>query len=278
MMMTDIMRAVLVDDEPLALRGLQLRLAPFADVEVVAHCNTGREAVTAVLEHEPDILFLDISMPGMDGFSVLNAVRMTDEKPMVVFVTAFNEFAVRAFEANAFDYILKPIEESRLAQVVDRLRQRRRQRSQARYGDRIQSLLSTLQEWPAAERSNVLLRTLSNVEAGYTSTLAIRDRGRVARVAVDDIDWIEADRDYMRIHAGGQNFLMRETMLRLEEKLNPSQFLRVHRSALVNVTRARELRTGAHGTLTIVLKNGDEIPVGRSYRRKVAGNFEQMAS
>lgn len=272
------MRAILVDDEPLALRGLQLRLAPFADIEVVAHCATGREAVAAVMEHAPDVIFLDISMPGMDGFSILNSVRMADEMPMVVFVTAFDEFAVRAFEANAFDYIVKPIDETRLAHVIERLRQRWRQRSHAHYGIRIQSLLSTLQDWPPDERSKALLRSLSNLEAGYASALAIRDRGRVARVAVDDIDWIEADRDYMCIHAGNQNFLMRETMARLEEKLNPSQFLRVHRSALVNLARARELRTGAHGTMTIVLKNGAEIPVGRSYRRKVASNFEQLVS
>lgn len=275
---TEKMRAVLVDDEPLALRGLQLRLASFTDIEVVAHCCTGRQAVAAVTEHEPDVMFLDISMPGMDGFSILDSVSGADEKPMVVFVTAFDDFAVRAFEANAFDYIVKPIDEARFAQVVDRLRQRWRQRSQANYGTRIQSLLSALQDYPPGERSNALFRSLSNLEAGYASALAIRDRGRVVRVAVNDINWIEADRDYMCIHAGNQNFLMRETMARLEEKLNPSQFLRIHRSALVNLTRVSELHTGTHGAMTIILKDGTEIPVGRSYRRKVASNFEQLVS
>ena len=274
----DMMRVVLVDDEPLALRGLELRLSAFPGIEIAASCSTGRQALEYVTRAAPDVLFLDINMPNMDGFAVLETLRKSDRKvlPLVVFVTAFDNFAVEAFEANAFDYILKPVDEARLTTVIGRLRRRLRQQSQARYGERIQSLLTALEGWPERDRSEALVRSLSNMQTGYTSVLAIRDRGRVARVPVTEIDWIEAERDYMCIHANGRTFLMRETMTRLEERLNPAQFSRVHRSALVNLAKIQELRSGEQGGMSLLLYNGAEIPVGRSYRRKIAHNFEHQ--
>lgn len=273
---SDIIRTVLVDDEPLALRGLELRLTAFPAIDVAATCTTGRQALDAVTRYEPDVLFLDINMPNIDGFAVLEALQKSNrtDTPLVVFVTAFDEFAVEAFEANAFDYILKPVDETRLTSVIERLRQRLRQQSQARYGERIQGLLAALEGWSEKERSEAIVRSLSNMETGYPTVLSIRDRGRIARVPVTDIDWIEAERDYMCIHANGQSYLMRETMTRLEERLNPAQFTRVHRSALVNMAKIQELRSGEQGSMTLLLRNGAEIPVGRSYRRKVADNFE----
>ncbi|MFP3942824.1 MAG: LytR/AlgR family response regulator transcription factor [Alphaproteobacteria bacterium] len=270
------MRVVLVDDEPLALRGLELRLSPFSGIEISAACSTGRQALEAVERCEPQVLFLDINMPNMDGFAVLEALRETEREdvPLVVFVTAFDTYAVEAFEANAFDYVLKPVDETRLAAVIDRVRRRLRQQSQARYGERIQSLLTTLDGWPEKERSEAVIRSLNNMETGYPAVLSIRDRGRVARVPVADIDWVEAERDYMCIHTSGQTYLMRETMTRLEERLNPAQFSRVHRSALVNLAKIRELRSGEQGGMSLLLRNGVEIPVGRSYRRKIADRFE----
>lgn len=274
----EIMQAVLVDDEPLALRGLELRLSAFAEIEVAATCTTGRQALEAVTRYEPEILFLDINMPNMDGFSVLESLQNSNktDPPLVVFVTAFDNFAVAAFEASAFDYILKPVDETRLTAVIERVRQRLRQQSQARYGERIQGLLTALEGWPDGERSEALVRSLSNLDTGYPSVLSIRDRGRIARVPVADIDWIEAERDYMCIHANGQNYLMRETMTRLEERLNPAQFARVHRSALVNLAKIQELRSGEQGSMSLLLRNGVEIPVGRSYRRKIANSFEHQ--
>jgi two-component system, LytTR family, response regulator len=272
------MRVVLVDDEPLALRGLELRLAAFSAIEVAATCSTGRQALDAVSRHEPHVLFLDINMPNMDGFAVLDALRKSRQEnmPLVVFVTAFDNFAVEAFEANAFDYILKPVDEARLAAVIERLRRRLRQQFKARYGEQIQGLLTALEGWPEKDRSEAIVRSLSSMETGYPAVLSIRDRGRVSRVPVADIDWIEAERDYMCIHAGDQTYFMRETMTRLEERLNPAQFSRVHRSALVNLSKIRELKSGEQGSMSLLLRNGAEIPVGRSYRRKIAGDFEHQ--
>lgn len=272
---SEIMRVVLVDDEPLALRGLELRLSSFSGIKIMGGCATGRRALEAVERHRPHVLFLDINMPNMDGFAVLEALRNSDREhmPLIVFVTAFDNFAVAAFEANAFDYILKPVDETRLGAVIDRLRQRLLQQAQARYGERIQNLLTTLQGWPEKERSEVVIRSLSNMETGYPTALSIRDRGRIARVPVAEIDWIGAERDYMCIHAGGQTYLIRETMTRLEERLNPAQFSRVHRSALVNMAKIHELKSGEQGGLSLLLKNGEEIPVGRSYRKKIMNSF-----
>ena len=242
------LRVLIVDDEPLARRRVSLFLAPEPDVEVVGECGDGEEAVRAIDALAPDVVFLDVQMPEMDGFEVLAALPPGRE-PTVVFVTAYDEFALRAFNANAADYLLKPYGEDRFRAALDRARARVGPAGQAEVSRQIQSLLATL-----------------HAERQYPERLVVRVGPKIQFVRVRDVDWVEAEGNYVCVHARGREHLLRETLTHLAERLPPDRFLRVHRSAVVNVDRIREVVPMTKGTYQLRLEDGSALTSTATYR------------
>ncbi|MGB3165184.1 MAG: LytTR family DNA-binding domain-containing protein, partial [Alteraurantiacibacter sp.] len=244
-------RTILVDDEKLAIQGLQLRLEPYEDIEVIETCANGREAIRAIKTLKPDLVFLDIQMPGFDGFSVVKGV-MELEPPLFVFVTAYQEHAIRAFEANAVNYLMKPVDEDKLADTIERVRQRL---SEKRSVDEAEKLKDVL-----AEVSPESLEDIGDGEetsAGrYEKMINVKDRGQIFRVDVDTIEHIEAAGDYMCIYTGDNSLILRETMKDLERRLDPRTFQRVHRSTIVNLDQVRQVKPHTNGECFLVLDSG----------------------
>ncbi|QIG81339.1 LytR/AlgR family response regulator transcription factor [Stakelama tenebrarum] len=259
-------RTILVDDEPLAIQGLELRLQDHEDVEIVDKCSNGREAIRSIKTHKPDLVFLDIQMPGFDGFSVVQGL-MEVEPPLVVFVTAYSDHAIRAFEAQAVDYLLKPVEESRLADTLERVRQRL---SDKRGQEEIEKLKGVLAE-VAPDAAEGYAETGEAPSAGrYEKLINIKDRGQIFRVDVDTIERIDAAGDYMCIYTGQDTMILRETMKDLEKRLDPRRFQRVHRSTIVNLDLVRQVKPHTNGECFLVLDSGAQVKVSRSYRDVVA--------
>lgn len=256
-------RTILVDDEALAIQGLELRLASHPDVEIVDRCRNGREAIRSIKTHKPDLVFLDVQMPGFDGFGVIEGL-MDIEPPLIVFVTAFDEFALKAFEAQALDYLLKPVDEARLAATLQRVRERLAERRASDESGRLRSLLKTVA--PQAVSTNA-----EEVGPGrYEKLLNVKDRGQIFRVDVESIERIDAAGDYMCIHTGGQTLILRETMKDLERRLDPRKFRRIHRSTIVNLDQVRQVKPHTNGECYLVLTSGAQVKVSRSYRDVVA--------
>jgi len=259
-------KALVVDDEELARRGLEIRLQKFGDIEICARSCNGREALQHVREFSPDLMFLDIQMPGMDGFSVLRQLA-GNEMPVVVFVTAYDDFALRAFDANALDYLLKPINDDRLAEAIGRAREALDRRSANAHRDKLLGLVCTL-----AGRELTLETALA--EAGgdvqrFPNRLAIRDGAETACVDVAEIDWIDAAGDYMCVHAAGETYVLRGTMRHLENILDPDVFVRVHRSAIVNRHRVTSMRPHRNGEYFLRLGGDTELKLSRKYRKSI---------
>ena len=256
-------RALLVDDEPLALRKLRRLLAGERDVQVVAECTEGRAAAAAIREHAPDLVFLDIQIPELDGFEVLGTLDR-DELPVIVFVTAYDEYALRAFDAHALDYLLKPVARERFRETLERARGRVRERRAAGVvDDRLLALHAERQSGPSPTR--------------YLTRIAVKAAGRAYFVRAEEIDWIEAADNYARLYAAGTSHLVRETLRTLEAKLDPQAFLRVHRSAIVNVDAIRELQPWFHGDHVMILRSGARLTCSRRYderlRQMLANNI-----
>ncbi|WP_394730318.1 LytR/AlgR family response regulator transcription factor [Altererythrobacter sp. GH1-8] len=256
-------RTIIVDDEKLAIQGLQLRLEPFEDVEIIDTCSNGREAIRKIKTEKPDLVFLDIQMPGFDGFSVVKGV-MEIEPPLFVFVTAFEEHAIRAFEANAVNYLMKPVDEDKLADTIARVRQRIAEKKGAEEADKLMNVL--------AEVAPDAVEGLADSEPTerFEKLINIKDRGQIFRVEVDSIEHIEAAGDYMCIYTGDNSLILRETMKDLERRLDPRTFQRVHRSTIVNLNQVRQVKPHTNGECFLVLDSGAEVKVSRSYRDVVA--------
>ena len=259
-------RTILVDDEPLAIQGLKLRLEPFEDVEIVETCSNGREAIRAIKTHKPDLVFLDIQMPGFDGFSVIQGL-MEVEPPLFVFVTAYGDHALRAFQAQAVDYLMKPVDEVRLADTLERVRQRLAERRGVEEATKLKEVLA-----------EVAPDAVENVQPGddghasnrYEKLINIKDRGQIFRVDVDTIEKIDAAGDYMCIYTGDNTLILRETMKDLERRLDPRRFQRVHRSTIVNLDLVRQVKPHTNGECFLVLESGSQVKESRSYRDVVA--------
>ena len=260
-------RAIIVDDEPLARRGLELRLQDAQDIEIVRQCANGREALAAIAELHPDLMFLDIQMPGLSGFDVLAQVPQ-ESLPMIVFVTAFDRFAIDAFEAHALDYLLKPVDDSRLARALERVRAQWQQRQALAQREQLIAMLGDLNGQGQIEPES-LASQASQPARRYATTLPIRVGREILRLDVSTIDWIDAAGDYMCVHAAGQTHVLRATMKELEEMLDPQVFLRVHRSTIVNLARVRSLRPHLNGECFLKLQSGQEVKLSRSFRDKV---------
>jgi two-component system LytT family response regulator len=254
-------RVLVVDDEPLARRNLRLLLGRDDEVEVVGERRDGPAAVRAIQDLAPDVVFLDVQMPEMDGFEVLQAVG-GEVAPVVVFVTAWEEHAVRAFEVHALDYLLKPFSDARFAAALARAKAAVRRGALEDLGRRVAGVLDERQAFLGSKRPGTggpaLLRRF-----------VLRSAGRVLFLPAAEVDWVEAADYYVRLHAGGRRHLVRYSMNELERRLDPASFLRVHRSAIANLHRIRELRDVGSGGGTVVLGDGTELPLSRRRRRRV---------
>ncbi|MBV9958100.1 MAG: response regulator transcription factor [Acidobacteria bacterium] len=252
-------RTLIVDDEPLARERIKRYLGAEGDIEVIGECANGRDAVKAVGELAPDLLFLDIQMPELDGFGVLEAIG-PQQVPAIIFVTAYDKYALRAFDVHALDYLLKPFNRDRFGRALQRARE---QLEHDKLGQLDQRLLSLLED----------LKT----EHKYLDRLVVRSVGRVFFLKTDEIDWIEAAGNYVRLHVGREAHLLRETMNRLEAKLNPDKFLRIHRSTLVHIDRIKELQPLFSGDYTVILRDGRQLTLSRSYRDKLLELFDKSS-
>ena len=261
-------RTILVDDEKLAIQGLEHRLAAFDDVEIVATCTNGREAIRQIKTEKPDLVFLDIQMPGFDGFSVIQGM-MEVEPPLFVFVTAYGDHALRAFEAQAVDYLMKPVEEDRLAATLDRVRQRL---TEKRGAEEVERLKEALVEHAPEAAETLAEETAGDAPAAnrFERMINIKDQGQIFRVDVDSIERIDAAGDYMCIQTGDNTLILRETMKDLEKRLDPRRFQRVHRSTIVNLDLVRQVKPHTNGECFLVLDSGAQVKVSRSYRDVVA--------
>ena len=237
------MRIVIADDEPLARERIRTLACGHADVVVAAECEDGEAAVEAILRLKPDLVFLDVQMPALDGFEVLEAL---ETRPAVIFITAYDEHAVRAFEVNAIDYLLKPVEPLRFEAALERARDRMRD--------------------PASARDAALDRVLRELRRSrQPARLVVRDGSKVQFIAVEQIDWIDVAGNYARLHTGAAIHLLRETLKQLEQRLDPERFVRVHRSTIVNLERITSVEPLFHGEYTLTLKDGTRLTSSRTH-------------
>ena len=259
-------RTILVDDEKLAIQGLQHRLNAHSDVEIIDTCLNGREAIRAIKTHKPDLVFLDIQMPGFDGFSVVSGL-MEVEPPLFVFVTAYSDHALRAFEADATDYLMKPVDEQRLADTLDRVRNRLHEKKGVEEAGRLMDALTEHAPEAVDEISDGADTLAAN---RFEKLINIKDRGQIFRVDVDTIERIDAAGDYMCIYTGDNTLILRETMKDLERRLDPRRFQRIHRSTIVNLDLVKQVKPHTNGECFLVLDSGAQVKVSRSYRDVVA--------
>jgi two-component system, LytTR family, response regulator len=261
-------RTLIVDDEVLSRRGVEIRLRDAADFEIVAQCANGREALGAIQQYKPDLVFLDIQMPGMSGFEVL-AHLPRESTPVLVFVTAYDQYAMQAFEACAIDYLLKPIDEARFTTALTRVREHVRARNAAEQRDRLLQVIAEITGCGELALQEVLAHGSKAIAGRYPEMLPIRQGRETVRLQVGAIQWIDAAGDYMCIHAGGDTHILRGTMKELEELLDPKLFQRVHRSTIVNLRLVRSLRAHMNGEYFLTLEGGHELKLSRTYRDKV---------
>lgn len=241
------LRVVIADDEPVARRRLRRLLKDEPDVEIVGECGDAASTIASIESARPDVVLLDVQMPGRGGFGVVESLGA--RMPAVIFVTAFDRYALKAFEVHAADYLLKPVAEDRLRDALGRVRNSLRKGESAEMAARLEAVLKEIR--PAGR---------------HVSQIPVRVAERIVLVPVPDIDWIEAADNYVAIHADRRKYLLRETMAALERALDPQKFVRIHRSAIVQLARVRELVPTSHGTLAVVLDDGTRLPLGRSYR------------
>lgn len=258
-------RTLIVDDEPLAREGVRVLLQQDPDVEVVGECATGREAAQAINELGPDLLFLDVQMPEMDGFEVLAQVD-PGTLPVVIFVTAYDQHALRAFEVHALDYLLKPFKDERFRDALERAKVHVRQQHVSALSQRLVAMLQH-----AGDASPAAVPA----DPAYLTRLVVKEGGRVFFINVDEIDWIEAADYYVRLHVGARTHLLRETMSALERRLNPQHFQRIHRSTIANLDRIATLESYYHGDYTVLLRDGTQLKLSRRYRQKVEAALQQ---
>jgi two-component system LytT family response regulator len=254
------MNVLLVDDEALARRRLRRLLTDAGDVTVVAECASGASALDALRTHRVDLLFLDVQMPGIDGFVVAESLQ-GPEAPLLVFVTAFDTHAIRAFEARALDYLLKPVRKVRLALALDRAREAIAARRSSEYARQLRSVIAQLDHESGAPAPAPPTTSAERIE--------VRDGDRVRYVAAADVAWAEADGAYVRLHTDRGTFEIRDTLARLESSLDPRRFARIHRSYLVNLARIQELQPWFGGDAVLVLHGGQQLKVSRTYRAQL---------
>jgi two-component system, LytTR family, response regulator len=250
---------LIVDDEPLARDRVKRFLRDENDIKVIGECGNGKEAISAIREKRPELVFLDIQMPEKNGFEVVKAL---DQKslPAVIFVTAYDQYALQAFDVHALDYLLKPFNRDRLHKAVAHARDQIATKRIGNLDERLSSLIADLRS-----------------EKKYLERLVVKSVGRVFFLKVDEIDWIEAAGNYVKLHSGRDAHMIRETMNGIEAKLDPDKFLRIHRSTVVNIDRIKELHPMFSGDYAVILRNGTELALSRNYRERLLELFENQA-
>lgn len=266
-------KTIIVDDEPLARKGLVIRLSEFTDVEIIGQCHNGVTALEMIKQEKPKLVFLDIQMPGMTGFDVMKHLHdemPAEDWPIVVFVTAYDQYALKAFEVHALDYLLKPVNDERLQDCISKVRGQINSDSQNENQTKLVNMVAQL----IGADSETILQNLADGEftpvKEYSSYIAVKDVGETTRIPVKEVIWVDAAGDYMCVHCSdGETHILRKTMKQLEQELDPSRFIRVHRSVIVNSTEVSKVLTLTSGEYVIQLTNKHEIRVSRSYRDKV---------
>lgn len=258
-----IVRTVIADDERLARQKLLILLQSEPMIKVVAECQDGRQTVSAIRSLRPDMLLLDIQMPDLDGFQVLSEIPV-DEMPVVIFTSAYDQYAIRAFEANALDYLLKPFDQERLHHAVERAQSELRKSRDREITHRILNLLSQV-------------RSVASPTPEADNRLVIKANGRVVFLDLDNIEWVEAAANYVRLNVGKESYLFRETISRISERLDANHFVRIHRSTIVNVRKIKELIPVNSGEYVVVLKSGRELSCSRGYRAALQGIVEKSS-
>jgi two-component system LytT family response regulator len=258
-----VVRTVIADDERLARQKLLILLQSEPMIKVVAECQDGRQTVSAIRSLRPDMLLLDIQMPDLDGFQVLSEIPV-DEMPVVIFTSAYDQYAIRAFEANALDYLLKPFDQERLHHAVERAQSELRKSRDREITHRILNLLSQV-------------RSVASPTPEADNRLVIKANGRVVFLDLDNIEWVEAAANYVRLNVGKESYLFRETISRISERLDANHFVRIHRSTIVNVRKIKELIPVNSGEYVVVLKSGRELSCSRGYRAALQGIVEKSS-
>lgn len=257
-------RAVIVDDEPMARRGVRLLLERDQNVDIVGEAASGPEAADLIRREKPDLAFLDVQMPGCDGFETLTKIE-PEATPAVVFVTAYDEHALRAFEVNAVDYLLKPYDDIRFSAALQRAKDEVRRRQADSVNARLTQLLDYLQQNGNAAKK----------DENPGDRILVKSSGEIFFLKAEEIDWIEAEGDYMKFHVSGRTHLMRETMARLEARLDPKRFIRIHRSTIVNIDRLRKLSPSFAGEYAVILHDGTKLKLSRGYHERIATLLKQ---
>jgi two-component system LytT family response regulator len=259
---------LVVDDEPLAREKIREMVRRDPEVEIVGECASGAEALDAVREKSPDLLLLDVQMPELGGFEVLEALKEEEHAPAVIFVTAYDQYAVRAFEVHALDYLLKPFDRERFETALGRAKAHLR-------GDGRTGGGPTAAGMAGLDQRIIDLLEQLRAEKRYAERVVVREAGRVFFLETDEIDWVEAEGNYINIHTAKKSHLLRETISGLEAQLDPRKFVRIHRSAIVNIGRIKELQPWTHGEYHVILRDGTRLTLSRNYRdnlRNVLGN------
>ncbi len=249
-------RTLIVDDEPLARERIRSLLDQESDIEVVQECGDGKEAAEAILREQPDLVFLDVQMPEMTGFEVIDAVG-PEEMPTVIFVTAYDQYALRAFEARALDYILKPFDQERFERALQKARGTIQRQKDGDISERLRSLLEELRPRPK-----------------YLDRLVVRSGSRITFLRTEEVEWIDAEGNYVRLHVGKKSYLLRETMSGIEAKLDPERFIRIHRSTIVNVESIKSLESLFQGEYVVHLEDGTKLTSSRGYRDRLHALME----
>ncbi len=260
------LRVLAIDDEALALRRVEMAMREMEDAELVGMARGGRDGQRLALALKPDVLLLDINMPGVDGFDVVEGLE-ADQLPLLIFVTAYNEHAIRAFDVSAVDYLLKPLEFDRLKQALQRAQRTLRMRDADDRAAELNALVTALRSMRSAQST-----------PRYESEFWVPKGAGFERVRVDAIDWIEAERDYVHLHAEGKSWLLRETMARMQDRLDPEIFTRVHRSALVRKERIALIERAGYGKLRLRLTTGAQVPVGSTFLKDIRGLLHGAAA
>jgi two-component system LytT family response regulator len=266
--MTNVVKTIIVDDEALARRGLKVRLTQRDDIDVIAEARNGREALDLIKQHRPDLVFLDIQMPGVDGFDVLRALN-ANTMPAIVFVTAFDDYAIKAFEANALDYLLKPIDDDRLNEALERVHENLDRKQAQSHRKSLLKLVGEITGESVRSMEELKAKGMEKLKKKETPKLAIKDGSRTTWIRQDKIEWIDAAGDYMCVHSGGEIYIMRMTMKRLESLLDPGHLQRIHRSTIVNIHQVREMQAHINGEYFLTLKGGHTVKMSRTYKDKL---------
>ncbi|MEG8946175.1 LytR/AlgR family response regulator transcription factor [Rosettibacter firmus] len=260
-------RTIIIDDEPHAREGLRIRLQEYDSIEIIEECSSGVEAIEKINALSPDLIFLDIQMPEMNGFEVLKNIK-SEKTPVVIFITAYDKYALKAFEFHAVDYLLKPIDNVRLKNALDYAINHIHNRNAKYYSEKLKAIADEY-------LSLISAREKFKAEEKFLNKILVKNKNVIKVISVPDIYWFEAHGDYVYIHCNSEKYILLDSLSALEKKLNPDMFIRIHRSSIVNIEQVEKLKPNEHGDFEVFLKNGTKLKLSRTYKenfQKIFGN------